>query len=100
MASTSSSMDRALHVLLRVMMRGSICRLQEVVDMAVDIGTALSVAVRVSAGLVSSRRRRLLPTSPSSSSRAPSISGTTTTTYYYYSPAAASLIAMSRIDRH
>jgi hypothetical protein len=93
-------MDRALHVLLRVMMRGSICRLQEVVDMAVDIGTALSVAVRVSAGLVSSRRRRLLPTSPSSSSRAPSISGTTTTTYYYYSPAAASLIAMSRIDRH
>jgi hypothetical protein len=95
-------MDRALHVLLRVMMRGSICRLQEVVDMAVDIGTALSVAVRVSAGLVvSSRRRRLLPTSPSSSSsRAPSISGTTTTTYYYSSPAAASLIAMSRIDRH
>nr|XP_034596723.1 uncharacterized protein LOC117857920 [Setaria viridis]TKW18972.1 hypothetical protein SEVIR_5G467900v2 [Setaria viridis] len=88
-----ASMDCALHVLLRVMMRRSICRLQEVVDMAVDIGTALFVAVRVS-GLVS--RRRL----PSSSSRAPSISASTTTTYYYSPPAAASLIGMSRIDRH
>ena len=46
-----ASMECVLHVLLRVMMRRSICRLQEVVDMAVDIGTALVVAVRVS-GLV------------------------------------------------
>ena len=36
-----ASMECVLHVLLRVMMRRSICRLQEVVDMAVDIGTAL-----------------------------------------------------------
>ncbi|CAO2181663.1 unnamed protein product [Urochloa humidicola] len=88
-----ASMDWALHVLLRVMMRRSICRLQEVVDMAVDIGTALFVAVRVS-GLVSRRP----PPPPTSSRRASSVSGATTT--YYYSPAAASLIGMSRIDRH
>ncbi|CAO2196152.1 unnamed protein product [Urochloa humidicola] len=85
-----ASMDWALHVLLRVMMRRSICRLQEVVDIAVDIGTALFVAVRVS-GLVSRRP-------PPPSRRATSVSGATTT--YYYSPAAASLIGMSRIDRH
>ncbi|CAL4959327.1 unnamed protein product [Urochloa decumbens] len=88
-----ASMDWALHVLLRVMMRRSICRLQEVVDIAVDIGTALFVAVRVS-GLVSRR-----PPPPTLSRRASSVSGATTTTYYY-SPAAASLIGMSRIDRH
>lgn len=82
-------MDFVVQVLLRVMMRRSICRLQEVVNMAVEIGTALFVAVRVS-GLVFGRRRP--PTSPSAS-------GTATTTYYY-SPAAASLIGMSRIDRH
>ncbi|CAO1943140.1 unnamed protein product [Urochloa humidicola] len=85
-----ASMDWALHVLLRVMMRRSICRLQEVVDIAVDIGTALFVAVRVS-GLVSRRP-------PPPSRRSSSVSGATTT--YYYSPAAASLIGMSRIDRH
>ncbi|CAO1947324.1 unnamed protein product [Urochloa humidicola] len=85
-----ASMNWALHVLLRVMMRRSICRLQEVVDIAVDIGTALFVAVRVS-GLVSRRP-------PPPSRRATSVSGATTT--YYYSPAAASLIGMSRIDRH
>ncbi|CAO1941025.1 unnamed protein product [Urochloa humidicola] len=85
-----ASMDWALHVLLRVMMRRSICRLQEVVDIAVDIGTALFVAVRVS-GLVSRRP-------PPPPRRATSVSGATTT--YYYSPAAASLIGMSRIDRH
>ncbi|PAN26418.1 hypothetical protein GQ55_5G010200 [Panicum hallii var. hallii] len=82
-----ASMECVLHVLLRVMMRRSICRLQEVVDMAVDIGTALVVAVRVS-GLVFRRP-------PASSS----ISAGASTTYYY-SPAAASLIGMSRIDRH
>ena len=81
-----ASMECVLHVLLRVMMRRSICRLQEVVNMAVDIGTALVVAVRVS-GLVFRRP-------PASSS----ISGASTT--YYYSPAASSLIGMSRIDRH
>ncbi|CAO2167802.1 unnamed protein product [Urochloa humidicola] len=85
-----ASMNWALHVLLRVMMRRSICRLQEVVDIAVDIGTALFVAVRVS-GLVSRRP-------PPPSRRATSVSGATTT--YYYSPAAASLTGMSRIDRH
>uniref|UniRef100_A0A0A9H2V0 Uncharacterized protein n=1 Tax=Arundo donax TaxID=35708 RepID=A0A0A9H2V0_ARUDO len=82
-----ASMDCVIHVLLRVMMRRSICRLQEVVDMAVELGTALFVTVRVSS-LVFRR-----PPSPS-----PSISGAATT--YYYSPAAASLIGMSRIDRH
>ncbi|KAG2594333.1 hypothetical protein PVAP13_5NG639900 [Panicum virgatum] len=81
-----ASMECVLHVLLRVMMRRSICRLQEVVDMAVDIGTALVVAVRVS-GLVFRRP-------PASSS----ISGASTT--HYYSPAASSLMGMSRIDRH
>ncbi|GJN16656.1 hypothetical protein PR202_gb03669 [Eleusine coracana subsp. coracana] len=70
------------------MMRRSICRLQEVVGMAAEIGTALFVAVRVS-GLIFRRR------SPSSIS-----AGSSTTTTYYYSPAAASLIGMSRIDRH
>ncbi|WVZ67324.1 hypothetical protein U9M48_016420 [Paspalum notatum var. saurae] len=84
------SMECVVQVLLRVMMRRSICRLQEVVDMAVEIGTALLLSVRVS-GLVS-RRRPQTTTSPP-----PPISGTTT---YYYSPAAASLIGMSRIDRH
>ena len=79
-----ASMECVLHVLLRVMMRRSICRLQEVVDMAVDIGTALVVAVRVS-GLVFRRPPA-------------SISGASTT--YYYSPAASSLMGMSRIDRH
>jgi len=87
-----ASMECVLHVLLRVMMRRSICRLQEVVDMAVDIGTALVVAVRVS-GLVFGRRPPARPASASAS-----ISGASTT--YYYSPAAASLIGMSRIDRH
>ncbi|RLM60581.1 hypothetical protein C2845_PM14G12190 [Panicum miliaceum] len=82
-----ASMECVLHVLLRVMMRRSICRLQEVVDMAVDIGTALVVAVRVS-GLVFRR-----PPASSSISAGASIT-------YYYSPAAASLIGMSRIDRH
>ena len=85
-----ASMECVLHVLLRVMMRRSICRLQEVVDMAVDIGTALVVAVRVS-GLVFGRR-------PPARPAAASISGASTT--YYYSPAASSLMGMSRIDRH
>ncbi|RLN24700.1 uncharacterized protein C2845_PM07G35500 [Panicum miliaceum] len=84
-----ASMECVLHVLLRVMMRRSICRLQEVVDMAVDIGMALVVAVRVS-GLVFRR-----PPAAAASS----ISAGASTTYYY-SPAAASLIGMSRIDRH
>jgi hypothetical protein len=54
--------------------------------MATDVATALFVAVRVS-GLVSRR--------PPSS-----ISAGSSTTYYYSPPAAASLIDMSRIDRH
>ena len=82
-------MECVIHVVLRVMLRRSIYRLQEVAGMAVELGTALFVAVRVS-GLVFRRP-------PMSSSR--SISGTTST--YYYSPAAAApLIGMSRIDRH
>jgi Ca2+/Na+ antiporter len=79
-------MDCVIHVVLRVMMRRSFCRLQEVVGMATDIATALFVAVRVS-GLVSRR--------PPSS-----ISAGSSTTYYYSPAAAASLIGMSRIDRH
>ncbi|OEL29092.1 hypothetical protein BAE44_0009890 [Dichanthelium oligosanthes] len=91
-----ASMDCVLHVLLRVMVRRTICRLQEVVGMALEIGTALFVAVRVS-GLVSRRP----PPMSSSSSRAPSISGAATTTYYYSPAATSSLIAMSsRIGRH
>ncbi|KAF8642148.1 hypothetical protein HU200_067408 [Digitaria exilis] len=80
-------MECVLHVLLRVMMRRSICRLQEVVDMAVEVGTALFVAVRVS-GLISRR--------PAAAASSSSISATT----YFYSSAAASVIGMSRIDRH
>jgi ribosomal protein S3AE len=66
----AAAMDFVLQVLLRVVMRRSIRRLQEVVDIAVDIGTAAFVAVRVS-GLVF-RRRLPTPTTTSSSS----------TTYY------------------
>ncbi|GJM91821.1 hypothetical protein PR202_ga08237 [Eleusine coracana subsp. coracana] len=52
-------MDCVIHIVLRVMMRRSICRLQEVVGMAAEIGTALFVAVRVS-GLAGRRRRSQL----------------------------------------
>lgn len=88
-----------VQVLLRVMMRRSIRRLQEVVDMAVEIGTAVFVAVRVS-GLVFRRRLPTTPSSPSSSSSVSGGTATTTTTYYYSTGASSPLIGMSRIDRH
>lgn len=81
-----ASMDCMIHSVLGVIMRRSICRLHEVVAIAVELGTALLVAVRFS-GMVFRR-----PPTPSS----PAISGAT----YYYSPVAASMIGMSRLDRH
>ncbi|KAG8053868.1 hypothetical protein GUJ93_ZPchr0001g29617 [Zizania palustris] len=83
-------MDCVLQIVLEVVLRRSICRLQEVVGMAMELGTALLMAVRFSG--MDFRRRQ----APSSS---PAIPGTTTT--YYYSPVvAASMMGMSRLDRH
>ncbi|VAH85888.1 unnamed protein product [Triticum turgidum subsp. durum] len=82
-----SSMDCAIHVVLGVVMRRSICRLHEVVAMAVELGTVLLVAVRFS-GMAF--RRTPAPTQVVSGS----------THYYYYAPVAASMVGMSRLDRH
>ncbi|KAL5227094.1 hypothetical protein ABZP36_015359 [Zizania latifolia] len=79
-------MDCVLQIVLEVVLRRSICRLQEVVGMAMELGTALLMAVRFS-GM--DFRRRQTPSSPA-------IPGTT----YYYSPVAASMMGMSRLDRH
>uniref|UniRef100_A0A0E0JTY0 Uncharacterized protein n=1 Tax=Oryza punctata TaxID=4537 RepID=A0A0E0JTY0_ORYPU len=82
-------MDCAVvQIVMQVILRRSICRLQEVFGMAMELGAAILAAVRFS-GMASHR-----PTTPSS----PATSRTTTT--YYYSPVAASMIGMSRLDRH
>ena len=82
------TMDCAIHVVLGVVMRRSICGLQEVVAMAVELGTALLVAVRFSG---TAFRRTTAP---------PSLSGEGSRHYYYYAPVAASMVGMSRLDRH
>lgn len=79
-------MDCAIQVVLRVVMRGSICRLHEAVAMAVELGTALLMAVRFSGTAF----RRNPAAVPGSSTR-----------YYYNAPvSAASMVGMSRLDRH
>uniref|UniRef100_J3L837 Uncharacterized protein n=1 Tax=Oryza brachyantha TaxID=4533 RepID=J3L837_ORYBR len=80
-------MDCVVPIVMQVVLRRSISRLQEVFAMAMELGTAILVAVRFS-GVV-------FPRPPPSS---PATSATSTT--YYYSPAAASMIGMSRLDRH
>uniref|UniRef100_A0A0D9VAK9 Uncharacterized protein n=1 Tax=Leersia perrieri TaxID=77586 RepID=A0A0D9VAK9_9ORYZ len=83
----------AIEIVMQVILRRSISRLQEVFAMAMELGAAILVAVRFSGGMAV----HLRPSTPSS----PAISRTTTaTTTYYYSPVAASMISMSRLDRH
>jgi hypothetical protein len=79
-------MDCAIQVVLGVVMRRSICRLHEVVAMAVELGTALLVAVRFSGTAF----RRTPETQ--------AVSGSTL--YYYYAPVTATMVSMSRLDRH
>ena len=80
-------MDCAIHVVLGVVMRRSMCRLHEVVATVVEVGTALLVAVRFSGTAF----RRMPPSSSL---------GTGSTHYYYYAPLTASMVSMSRLDRH
>ncbi|BAD87131.1 unknown protein [Oryza sativa Japonica Group] len=85
-------MDCAVvQIVMQVVLRRSICRLQEVFRVAVELGAAILAAVRLS-GMASHR-----PTTPTSS---PAAASRTTTTTYYYSPVVASMIGMSRLDRH
>jgi hypothetical protein len=83
-----ATMDCAIHVVLGVVMRRSICRLHEVIAMVLELGTALLVAVRFSGTAF----RRTTP--PPSSLQAGS------TQYYYFAPVTASMVGMSRLDRH
>uniref|UniRef100_A0A453GSM8 Uncharacterized protein n=3 Tax=Triticinae TaxID=1648030 RepID=A0A453GSM8_AEGTS len=89
-----STMDCVIHVVLGVAMRRCICRLHEVVAMAMEVGTALLVAVRFS-GMAF--RHTPAPTQAVSGSTQ-AVSGSTH--YYYYAPVAASMVGMSRLDRH
>ncbi|XP_052138859.1 uncharacterized protein LOC127757396 [Oryza glaberrima] len=83
-------MDCAVvQIVMQVVLRRSICRLQEVFRVAVELGAAILAAVRLSG--MASRRPTTTPSSPAAASR---------TTTYYYSPVAASMIGMSRLDRH
>ncbi|CAM0884810.1 unnamed protein product [Alopecurus aequalis] len=80
-------MDCAIHVVLGVVMRRSICWLHEAVAMAVELGTALLVAVRFSG--TAFRRTTAL-----------SSLGAGSTHYYYYAPVTTSMVSMSRLDMH
>jgi hypothetical protein len=82
-----ATMDCAIHVVLGVVMRRSICRLHEVIAMVVELGTALLVAVRFSG--TAFRRTTPLPSFQAGS-----------TQYYYFAPVTASMVGMSRLDRH
>lgn len=79
-------MDCAIHLVLGVVMRRSICRLHEVVAMVVELGRALLVAVRFSG---------------TAFRRAPAMQAVSGSThYYYYAQVTASMVGMSRLDRH